>query len=263
VGNGLCRNWNRAEVGSREKRSKGLGSEYEELVNPSGLPQDGGPSTKKIVLWLLLFWPVGFYFLTRRFRRSRVVAVLVATLSLVVLLGILGAVLGSGGTSPSAAKAPEQQKPAKTSAQLRAERRHQALIARQKVRAKEKAARIARERARARAQAHAAYVAAANRWHQGYRPYDYGLGIYYRWRDNLGCASYSDYCWRIEVITRRGCTSLFVEANETNASRTIIGDLIDSRDNIPPRTPALFELDSTSGATSSYASAVKITCNQY
>jgi len=45
---------------------------------------------------------------------------------------------------------------------------------------------------------------------------------------------------------RSGCSYLAVQANEKSGG-TIIGDLIDSRDNLPPKTPALFELDSTSG----------------
>ena len=63
-----------------------------------------------------------------------------------------------------------------------------------------------------------------------------------------------------EVITRGGCDSLYVEANERNRAGTIIGDLIDSRDNIPPKTRVLFELGSTSGVTDSVASSPTITC---
>lgn len=125
------------------------------------------------------------------------------------------------------------------------------------------AARAAQQQARDEARAHAAYVAAANAWHSGYDVFDSVQGVYFRWRDDLSCASYETYCWRIEVITRGGCSSLFVEANELDTSGTIIGDLIDSRDNVPPKTPALLELDGTSGSTSSRAHISAITCNTY
>src|SRR5262249_60152222 len=103
-----------------------------------------------------------------------------------------------------------------------------------------------------------AYIRRINAWHADY--YFSGAdGIYYRWRRDLGCAAYSDYCWRIEVITRDGCGSLFVEANEMSGG-TSVGDLIDSRDNVAPRTPVLLELDSTSGIGNTTASAPTITC---
>jgi len=125
-------------------------------------------------------------------------------------------------------------------------------------RARAKAAARARARARAEAKAHAAYVAAANAWHRGYTQYD--ANTYYRWRHGISC-TYADYCWHIEVITRYGCSSLFVEANELSGS-TNVGDLIDSRNNLTAETPALLELSSTSGSTSTVASAPTITCNE-
>jgi hypothetical protein len=251
-------------MGSRKQGTGGLGSEYEELVHPPG---DERPSWTKIVLWLLLFAPVGFYFLLRRFRRARLVSISAATVLTLVLLVALGAALDSGDTNPrleeASAQGATKKTVTKTPAQLKAARVRAAKVARQRARTKARAASLAKQRARAEARAHAAYVAAANRWHTGFAAYDYGEGLYYRWRDGLGCAEYSDYCWRLEVTTRGGCSSLFVEANEKNKAGTIIGDLIDARDNIPPKTRVLFELDSTSGSTYSVASGLTITCNRY
>ncbi len=251
-------------MGSRKQGTGGLGSEYEKLVHP---PSDERPSWTKIALGLLLFAPVGFYFLMRRFRRARLVSISAATLLTLVLLVSLGAALGSDDTNPRLEEASVQgaatETATKTPAQLKAARVHAAKVARLRARTKAREARRARQRAREEARAHAAYVAAANRWHAGFHAYDYGEGLYYRWRDGLGCAIYSDYCWRLEVTTRGGCSSLFVEANEKNRAGTIIGDLIDARDNIPPKTRVLFELDSTAGSTYSVASGLTITCNRY
>jgi hypothetical protein len=249
-------------VRRRRKESTGLGSEYEKIVHhPSERPKPEPRSIRKIALWVVLLMPVGLYFLVRRFGGPRAVGFVVAILVPLMLLVALGAVLGSDvESSPPAAEASSKpQQPA----QLRAERIRAAKIARQQAHAKARTAKIVRERARAEARAHAAYVAAANRWHTGFEAYDYGEGLYYRWRDGLGCAAYSDYCWRLEVTTRGGCSSLFVEANEKNRGGTIIGDLIDARDNIPPKTRVLFELDSTAGSTYSVASGLTITCNRY
>jgi hypothetical protein len=134
------------------------------------------------------------------------------------------------------------------------------------VRAQKQAAARAQARMRAReaaaakrrAAAHAAYVRAANAWHQGY--YQYSPALWYRWRNDLDCSDYSNGCWRIEVVTRDGCSSLFVEASELRGN-TNVGDLIDSRDNVTPKTPVLLELDSTvENNGPDVASAPTITC---
>jgi hypothetical protein len=283
-------------------------------------------STKKIVLGVL-FWPLGLYWLLRRFHFRPGVAIgLPAVLFIALIAGVSIAASSSSkktssppstgppkstvhscgrilsplasetfvvtttGTScvraRSAARSfftpasdasgwvdnclsgvfpPGNQQVKACPQPTRAQRRsHQFALARAAKVARQRAAAratAARQRASARARAHAAYVAAANAWHRGYQAYDYGAGIYYRWRNDLSCAQYASYCWRIEVVVRDGCSSLFVEANEKDSSGTIVGDLIDSRDNIPPKTPALLELDSTVNNSSDVASAPTITCN--
>jgi hypothetical protein len=98
--------------------------------------------------------------------------------------------------------------------------------------------------AKARARAHAAYVAAANRWHRGYAQQNYNVF----WKPVRGrlCAASAPYgCWHIQVITRAGCpTHAAVVANEYDG-KTIVGSLIANNPvGIPAKTPAVFELDS-------------------
>jgi hypothetical protein len=287
------------------------------------------PSTTKIVLGLILFWPLGLFWLLRRFHfRTGVAIALPAVLLVVFIAGVAAVASSSGGSNNDETRAAETSNrtlaahscgriissrvretfivittdsscararsnagsfftPASDGAgwvavgyclsgtfypgnnsvkacphPTSAERRGHRLVLARIARVARERARLARERAKARARAHAAYVAAANAWHSGYDLSDPSQALYYRWRHDLSCAAYSTYCWRIEVITRDGCSSLFVEANEEDSGGTIIGDLIDSRDNIPPKTPVLLEMDSTSGSTSSVASAPTITCNE-
>jgi hypothetical protein len=189
--------------------------------------------------------------------------VVITALSVVFLASGLTACGGSREASKPAKPTQAQiQARAKAKAQaLKASRRKARVAARKArvaARARAKAAAAARARAKAEAKAHAAYVAAANAWHRGYIQYD--ANTYYRWRHGINC-SYADYCWHIEVITRYGCSSLFVEANELSGN-TNVGDLIDSRNNLTPKTPALLELISTSGSTNTVASAPTITCNE-
>jgi hypothetical protein len=193
--------------------------------------------------------------------------VIITALSVVFLASGLTACAGSKRASkPAEPTQPQIQAQAKAEALARTALRkrlaQQARVAARKARvaarARAKAAAAARARAKKEAAAHAAYVAAANAWHRGYSQYD--ANTYYRWRHGISC-TYADYCWHIEVITRYGCSSLFVEANELSGS-TNVGDLIDSRNNLTAKTPALLELVSTSGSTSTVASAPTIKCNE-
>jgi hypothetical protein len=120
--------------------------------------------------------------------------------------------------------------------------------------AQARAAAAARRRAR---------IAAANAWHAGYSGpvYTENGDVYYKWRDDLGCADYAtDGCARMEVVAANGCSSLFVQSNESSTQNgPIIGNGIDSQDNVPPHQPVLLELDAdTSGVN--WWSGPQITC---
>jgi len=111
------------------------------------------------------------------------------------------------------------------------------------------------------AKARAQRIAAANAWHAGYIgpiPTDNGSG-YTKWRTDLGCASYAvNGCWRIEIVTSAGCSSMYVQINEMSGG-TIVGNAIASQENVPPRVPVLLELDADQ-SSSVTASAPTITC---
>jgi hypothetical protein len=127
-----------------------------------------------------------------------------------------------------------------------------------KARAEARALAAAKAKARREAAAHAAYVRAANAWHQGY--YQQDSNIYWKWRNDLDCSDYAtDGCWRVEVITRNGCPSyLGVTANEYRGG-SVVGDLLDNNGNgVPPKTSALFELDADPNADT--ANDVTIQC---
>lgn len=120
--------------------------------------------------------------------------------------------------------------------------------------AEARAAAAARRRAR---------IAAANAWHAGYSGpvYTDNGDVYYKWRNDLGCADYAtDGCARMEVVAANGCSSLFVQSNESSTQNgPIIGNGIDSQDNVPPHQPVLLELDAdTSGVN--WWSGPQITC---
>jgi hypothetical protein len=232
-------------VRRRQKGSTGLGAEYEEVVHPSDPPGRQQRGVGKIVLWIVLFMPVGLYLLVRRLGGRKAVGFAVAVVVPLVLLTALGAALGPDDeTSPPVAEASSKlQQPAKSPEQIRADRIRAAKVARQQASAKKRA----RERARAEARAHAAYVAAANRWHKGFNQQD--GNVFWRWRDNLSCAEYAlDGCWHVEVVTRYGCqTYVAVQANEYKGG-AIINELLDNQGyGIPPKTSRIFELDADPG----------------
>ena len=207
------------------------------------------------MLGLLLFFPVGLYFIVRRLGGRKRLGLAVAILSPIMLLVVIALATPSVDTNPSSAEASSKaHATTKTPAQLKAEKAR----ARQRARANARAAKIARERARERARAHAAYVATANRWHRGYIKQD--GNVYWRWRDGLSCADYvSNGCWHVEVTTRNGCSSyVAVNANEYRGN-AIINALLDNQGfGIPPKTPRIFELDADAGNVS--AGDVQIDC---
>jgi hypothetical protein len=140
-----------------------------------------------------------------------------------------------------------------------AQRRVRARIAKARARAAAKARARAEARAAATAKARAAEFAAANAWHRGYSEQD--ENVYWKWNHGASCQDYAaNGCWHVEVITRDGCPSyLGVEANEYQGS-SIVGDLLANNGNgVPPKTPALFELDAD--ANGSTAGDVNITCD--
>jgi hypothetical protein len=142
----------------------------------------------------------------------------------------------------------------KSPAQIKAEAQAQARAAKIE-RAK---ARVAARRASAAAAAHAAFVLAANRWHQGYTQQD--ANVFWQFRHGLSCQDYAQSgCWHVAVITRQGCSRyVAVNANEYQGS-AIIGQLLDNQGyGIPPKTVRVFELDAdTNGVT---ARDVSIDC---
>jgi hypothetical protein len=129
--------------------------------------------------------------------------------------------------------------------------------------ARAKAAARAAAQARADAAAAARAAAAANAWHAGlsYSDETDNGTVYWRWRNDLGCVDYAlSGCARIELAAENGCSSLFVQSNESaTESGPIIGDAIDSQDNVPPEKRVLMELDASQDSTR-YYSAPTITC---
>lgn len=156
-----------------------------------------------------------------------------------------------GKTIPEANAAKRVDARAEARALVVAKAKAKAAKAKAKAKAKADAQReaaAAKAEAQREAAAHAAYVRAANVWHQGYFQQD--RNIYWKLRDDLGCADYAtDGCLRVEVITRAGCPSYVgVDANEYQGG-SVVGDLLDNNGNgVPPKTSALFELDLDAGA---------------
>ena len=148
-----------------------------------------------------------------------------------------------------------------TSRQTRAELRRAARVRARSAR-RARTARAASARTARLAAAGAAAGGRANRSANatpgGYVAYQGGKRIYYHWV-SMRCPSHVDRCWHIKVITHDRCDLLVVEGYETYR-RTIIGDLLASRENVRPKSPVLLELIGTSGATSTEASAPTIKC---
>ncbi len=163
----------------------------------------------------------------------------------------------------------QAQKPAKTPAQIKAEAHAKALAnaraARIAARARARARAAARARAKAAAAAarraaaaHAAYVRAANQWHQGY--YQQDSNVYWKTPSGQSCADYAtNGCWHVEVITRDGCPNyLGVEANEYRGG-AVVGDLLGNNGTgVPPKTAAIIELDADANGVT--ANDIKVQC---
>lgn len=109
------------------------------------------------------------------------------------------------------------------------------------------------------------YETALNRdahapWHRGYRAVYVGLAkdelpnIYFKWLPNgsFTCAPYTqDGCWKMEVITRKGCpASLSVEFGEYSGA-TKIGTVYGEAGSVDRRTPTIIELDADTKALTS------------
>jgi hypothetical protein len=181
----------------------------------------------------------------------------------VTLTAFVVVVAGCGNVHPQA------QTPAKTPAQIKAEAHAKAVAkaraARIAARARARARAAARARAKAAAAAakaaaaaHAAYVRAANQWHQGY--YQQDSNVYWKAASGKSCADYAtNGCWHVEVITRDGCPNyLGVEANEYRGG-AVVGDLLGNNGTgVPPKTAAIIELDAD--ATGVTANDIKVQC---
>lgn len=67
----------------------------------------------------------------------------------------------------------------------------------------------------------------------------------FKWLSNGHCAGYAPHgCWRTYFVAKRGCGGgIYVTLNEFRG-KVLVGDTIDSRDVVPPRTPVSLEFDS-------------------
>jgi hypothetical protein len=210
----------------------------------SGTPTSGGGPSSRWNWWS---------------RRSTKAKAAMVAVGVIISLAAIGAATGGGGGKQAVVTVTHTQTttpepPVQTPAQRRAAAKAVArarTIARTRARAAVRAERLA-------AAQHAAYVAAANRWHLGYVQQD--GNVYWQWRNGSSCQEFAQSgCWHVAVITRFGCSSYVgVNANEYQGS-SIIGQLLDNQGyGIPPKTVRIFELDADTSSVT--ANDVSIDC---
>ena len=102
-------------------------------------------------------------------------------------------------------------------------------------------------------------------WHLGYFPYLKGVAhqqlpdIWFKWVPASSCSAYVQSCWKVEIVTRRGCPSgLSVEVEERRGGAQI-GTAYGEAGALAARTPAIVEIDTTDSGRFS-GSLGSITC---
>lgn len=212
------------------------------------------PLALKVVVGVL-FWPAGFYWLLQAWKGNKTLSIAGSIALTVVVVGLVSALptddkkTATSATSTTSTTAePDTSKPVvmvtdvegsecesgttkygrcpeseyfgKTMAEVRAEKAAQFA-----------AARLAEKAAREEEQRQQAEYEAENKWHQGYIMYSETIA--FKWASDE-CDNSTFGCYGMDMVTKDGCDSLYVELQLQDSQGSAIGYTNDTASALEP-----------------------------